>query len=167
MALSRRVKLLIPIAFFIVLGALFAKKYLVAPNLKLSDITISNLIEEQSNLGEIPALKNKVVVFNAWATWCPPCIEEMPIFDSLFIAYADTDVEFILASDEEITKLAQFTRSKALTVPLYHLPYSMKELGIYTFPSTFVFDKKGKLVHTKIGKFESAEVLKAMIEPLR
>jgi thiol-disulfide isomerase/thioredoxin len=148
------------------MGAYLFKKYMVAPNLKLSDITISTLLGEQNRLDQLAALKNKVIVLNVWATWCPPCIAEMPMFDNLFIEYEHKAVEFLLVSDEEIYKLKKFSGSHALTVPLYQLPYKMQDIGVNTIPATFIFDKKGNLVHKKMGAFESAEELTRLIDPL-
>jgi thiol-disulfide isomerase/thioredoxin len=154
---------MIPLVILLIIGGFYYQRYLVAPDLKLENIEISNFLHEKTKLD---ILKGKVVVFNVWATWCPPCVQEMPMFDNLFIEMEGKPVEFILASDEEMPKLIKFTKAKALTVPIYHLPVDMNELGVYTIPSTFIFDKKGKLVHKKVGAFESAEELKALIQPL-
>lgn len=158
-----RLKWMIPLVIVLIIGGFYFQRYLVAPDLKLKDIEISNFLEEKTKLD---VLKGKVVVFNVWATWCPPCVQEMPMFDNLFVEMEGQPVEFILASDEEIPKLVKFTKAKALTVPIYHLPADMNELGVYTIPSTFIFDKKGKLVHKKVGAFESAEELRSLILPL-
>jgi thiol-disulfide isomerase/thioredoxin len=166
MAINKKVRLILPLIILLAMGAYLYNKYLVAPKLKLSDITISTFLEEQSRLDQLAAVKNKVIVLNVWATWCPPCVAEMPMFDNLFIEYEGRPVEFLLVSDEEIYKLKKFTSANALTVPIYHLPYRMQDIGVHSIPATFIFDKKGKLVHTKMGAFESAEELTKLIDPL-
>ena len=158
-----RLKIILPLLALGLFGVFYYTRYIVAPDLKASDVEITNFLEERTSL---EALEGKVIVFNVWATWCPPCVQEMPMFDNLFKEMEGKPVEFILASDEEIWKLIKFTKSRALTVPLYHLPYNMNDLGVYTIPSTFIFDKEGKLIHKKTGAFESAEELKMLIEPL-
>lgn len=158
-----RLKIILPLLALLLFGLFYYFRYIVAPDLKSKDIEITNFLEERTSLD---ALKGKVVVFNVWATWCPPCVQEMPMFDNLFKEMEGKPVEFILASDEEIWKLIKFTKARALTVPLYHLPYNMNDIGVYTIPSTFIFDKKGHLIHKKTGAFESAEELKMLIEPL-
>lgn len=160
---SKKIRAIIAVALLVVIAGYFAKKYFIAPKLSTADITISTFLGEKSTLDQY---KGKVIVFNVWATWCPPCVQEMPMLDNLFVEYENKEVLFILASDEEIPKLVNFTRQKALRVPLYHLPYNMNDIGVYTIPATFVFDKKGKLIHSKLGIFESAEELKALIDPL-
>jgi thiol-disulfide isomerase/thioredoxin len=158
-----RLKIILPLLALVLFGIFYYTRYIVAPDIKASDVEITNFLEERTSL---ETLEGKVIVFNVWATWCPPCVQEMPMFDHLFKEMEGKPVEFILASDEEIWKLVKFTKSRALTVPLYHLPYNMNDLGVYTIPSTFIFDKKGKLIHKKTGAFESAEELKMLIEPL-
>lgn len=158
-----RLKIILPLLALLLFGLFYYFRYMVAPDLKAKDIEITNFLEERTSLD---ALKGKVIVFNVWATWCPPCVQEMPMFDNLFKEMEGQPIEFILASDEEIWKLIKFTKARALAVPLYHLPYNMNEIGVYTIPSTFIFDKKGNLIHKKTGAFESAEELKMLIEPL-
>jgi len=166
MAINKKVIRALPLVILLAMGGYLYKKYLVPPKLKLSDITLSTFLEEKTRLDQIAALKNKVVVVNIWATWCPPCVAEMPMFDNLFIEYEGKPVEFIMLSDEEIYKLKKFTAANALTIPIYHLPYRMQEMGVHSIPATFIFDKKGKLVQTKMGAFESAEELTKLIDPL-
>lgn len=159
---NKKLTIALFVVFLVLLGGTFVKRYLIAPEIKLEEVEIQNFLGEKFALSN---LKGKVVVLNFWATWCPPCVQEMPMFDNLFKAYEGKNVEFILATDEPNSKVVPFVKKHALTVPVYQLTKDMKEHGVYTIPATFIFDKKGKLIGKKMGVFESADELQKMIDP--
>jgi thiol-disulfide isomerase/thioredoxin len=100
-------------------------------------------------------LKGKVVLVNFWATWCKPCVSELPALQQLFKRYENNPDFRLLAisCDEEEDKavrdfLADFSRSRAvspLTFPIYHdrTQRSARAFGIDGFPTTFLIDRKG------------------------
>lgn len=162
MSANKKIYVVVLIVFFIVLGGTFAKRYLFAPEISLKEIKIETLAGENISLDQI---KNKVVVLNFWATWCPPCVQELPMFNNLHESMKDQDVEFVLASDESLGRISSFVQRKEITAPVYHLTEKMKTYGIYTIPVTFIFDNNGNLVGKKLGAFESADELQQMIQP--
>lgn len=162
MSANKKIYVVVLIVFFIVLGGTFAKRYLFAPEISLKEIKIETLAGENISLDQI---KNKVVVLNFWATWCPPCVQELPMFNNLHESMKDQDVEFVLASDESLGRISSFVQRKEITAPVFHLSEKMKTYGIYTIPVTFIFDKNGNLVGKKLGAFESADELQQMIQP--
>lgn len=148
--------------FLLIVAGFFVKRYLIAPEIDLKKIEVSILSGEKMTLDE---LGDKVIVLNFWATWCPPCIQEMPMFDNLYHSMKGQNVEFVLASDEELSKINAFANKHELKIPLYQFTQKMQEHGVYTIPATFIFDKKGKLVEKKLGVFESADELQLLIQP--
>jgi thiol-disulfide isomerase/thioredoxin len=56
----------------------------------------------------IDLYKNKVVILNIWATWCPPCRREMPDLDKLYSTFKDNGVEVIAISDEDPVTIGKF-----------------------------------------------------------
>jgi thiol-disulfide isomerase/thioredoxin len=93
MSANKKIYVVILISFFIILGGTFAKRYLFAPEISLKEIKIETLSGENINLDQI---KNKVIVLNFWATWCPPCVQELPMFNNLHESLKGKDVEFVL-----------------------------------------------------------------------
>ena len=95
--------------------------------------------------------KGKVVFINLWATWCPPCIAEMPDMQKLYNDYQDK-VLFLFVSNETPNKVASFFKKKEYDLPSF-LPRSEvpKELYSKTIPATFIIDKKGAIVIDKRG----------------
>ena len=95
----------------------------------------------------LSALKGKVVVVNFWATWCPPCINEMPVLNDLYVAYRDQGVEVLgLSLDEEglpITK--PFVEKLEVTYPIVEADRKTYQAygNVLTIPHTFVIDREG------------------------
>lgn len=111
-------------------------------------------------------LKGKVVLINFWATWCPPCIAEMPSLQALYSDYKE-DVVFLFVSNEEAEKVQAFMQKQQYDLPVYQQgTASPKELESSSIPATFLLDKSGKIVISKIGSadWNSEKVRKQLDE---
>lgn len=110
------------------------------------------------------------VFLNFWATWCPPCIAEMPSIQRLYDIYGD-EVAFVLASHEEAKVLSAFLNKKHYTMPVYVLRGTVPEVFYSrSIPATFLISPQGKIVMKKQGaaKWDGSrvkELLDRMIEP--
>lgn len=95
--------------------------------------------------------KGKVVFINLWATWCPPCIAEMPDLNKLYLDYADK-VEFLFVSHEESAVVNDFIAKKGFSLPVYK-PVTQYPADFETnsIPTTFVINKNGEIVISKSG----------------
>ncbi len=95
--------------------------------------------------------KGKVVLVNFWATWCPPCIAEMPSLQALYNDY-NGQVEFMFVAQDKVEKVAAFIAKKGYTFPVY---YSRSEapklLTSKTIPTTYMINKKGKIIVAETG----------------
>jgi thiol-disulfide isomerase/thioredoxin len=102
--------------------------------------------------------QGNVVVLNFWATWCPPCTAEMPMFDALQGEYAEAGVKFVGIAIDNHADVETFIREKGIGYTiLIGNPASMelsKTLGNNNsgLPFTAVFDRAGKLVATVVGE---------------
>jgi len=96
-------------------------------------------------------LKGKVVLLNFWATWCPPCVAELPHIKDLNKDYKDK-IEIILVSNESANKVQSFLDDKGFQLnsymPLTDYP---NDLNISSIPRTFLIDKTGAIVIDKTG----------------
>ena len=106
------------------------------------------------NIVSLSDLKGKVVFLNFWATWCPPCIAEMPSIQTLYDKYKNDDEVLILTLevDGKQDKIQKFINRKKLSVPVY-IPNSDIPTQLFdgTLPTTIIFDKKGNIAHTTLG----------------
>ncbi|QSE99349.1 TlpA family protein disulfide reductase [Fulvivirga lutea] len=110
-------------------------------------IDIKTLSGESSTLEDY---EGKVVFLNIWATWCAPCIKEMPSIEKLTELYGD-DVEFLIASNEEVDKIIQFKEKKSFKLNFVQLQNTPESLGVFALPATFVFNRAGELAFEEKG----------------
>lgn len=73
----------------------------------------------QGNTSVIGVGKNKIVFLSYWATWCPPCIAEMPSIQKLYDAYGK-QIEVVLLTREDPKTVAKFLKNKNLELPVYN-----------------------------------------------
>ena len=97
--------------------------------------------------------KGKTIFLNIWATWCPPCIAEMPDIHELSRDMANEDIVFVmLSTDEDIDKVKKFIERKGFTFPVYRMVEQLP--GVFwtqSIPTTFVISPEGKIVFKKLG----------------
>jgi thiol-disulfide isomerase/thioredoxin len=100
-------------------------------------------------------LRGKVVFINFWATWCAPCIAEMPSIQNLYEVFEDDpNVVFVMINVEsKRAKARKFISKKEYTFPVYY-PNATRIPAVYSsdgIPATYVINKEGYLVYQKIG----------------
>jgi thiol-disulfide isomerase/thioredoxin len=95
--------------------------------------------------------KGKIVLINYWATWCPPCVAEMPDLQELYTTYSD-QVDFYFISSEEKEKLENFLTKKNYSLPVYiQTEKSPDLLETTSLPTTFLISKTGEIIMRKTG----------------
>jgi thiol-disulfide isomerase/thioredoxin len=97
-------------------------------------------------------LRGKVVFINRWATWCGPCVMEMPSIQALHDSLKDANVAFVIVSDEEMPVVKEFVAKKGWSLPIYlaseGFPRHLQTDGI---PATFIANSKGEIVFGEMG----------------
>ncbi len=97
--------------------------------------------------------KDQVLFINIWATWCPPCLKELPSIQALSNRIDHPDVKFILLSPEDTSKLKEFLKNNDLDLPTYSLYKSLPPvLKDEYIPRTYIVDRFGKIVHKHVGE---------------
>jgi peroxiredoxin len=98
--------------------------------------------------------RGKVVMVNFWATWCPPCLEEMPAMDRLYRQHKDAGFTLVAVSvDADGTKIAPFLTAHKLTFPVGLDPRMDLANGyaVRALPSSFIVGRDGNLAALAIG----------------
>jgi peroxiredoxin len=101
--------------------------------------------------------RGKVVMLNFWATWCPPCLEEMPALDRLYRRHRDAGFTLLAVSlDTDEAKVAPFVAKHGLAFPVgLDSKTKVAELyGVRHLPSTFVIDREGNIAAVALGPRE-------------
>ncbi|MDP3353251.1 MAG: TlpA disulfide reductase family protein [Flavobacteriaceae bacterium] len=95
--------------------------------------------------------KNKVIIVNFWATWCPPCVAEMPSLQDLYNDYKDK-VVFVFVTSEGREKVMPFLEKNNYNLPIYNMSSREPELlSTRSIPATYLINKKGEIVISKTG----------------
>ncbi len=116
--------------------------------LNVADLTC-RFQDLQGNTRSCADLRGQVTVLNLWATWCPPCREEMPSLQAL---WEDKTVAVYCISEEDPADIARHPVARGLRMPLYAFQGEVPEpLRAETLPLTYILDKKGRIVYAHIG----------------
>ena len=110
------------------------------------------LIDEDGKTHSLADFEGKVIFMNMWATWCPPCIAEMPNINKLHQKMGH-EVAFVMVSlDEEFETAKAFNKRKGYNFPIYALRSNRPAMyQSSTVPTTYVIDAQGQLVLTHKG----------------
>src|SRR5690625_671255 len=117
----------------------------------LSALELSTVDAECVNL---TSFAGKLVVVNLWATWCPPCRREMPVFVQAQADYPDVTVVMI-NQGESIQAINAFLKAEGLElehVLLDPTSAAMQEVGSRGLPTTLFFDAEGRMVDSHMGE---------------
>jgi len=105
------------------------------------------------------SLRGKVVVVNFWATWCPPCREEIPDLVALQEKYRDTLQIIGVSQDSGSTEdVKRFAAEHKMNYPTVMSTPEIERLfpGVYALPTTFILDREGKLAQKHIGLLKAS-----------
>ena len=98
--------------------------------------------------------RGKVVLVNLWATWCPPCIAELPVLEEVAKSYADKGLVILaVAGDEDPQAVRDFLATKPVSFEVLFDPDGVigTRYGITGYPETFFVDRQGLLRDKIIG----------------
>ncbi len=111
--------------------------------------------------------KGKVVLVNFWATWCPPCVAEMPSLNKLHADYGDK-VAFLFVAQDELQKVDKFLNKREYSLPVYFSidpPPSLLESS--SIPATYVLSQEGELVVREIGAANwNSETIRELLDDM-
>ncbi|QKS71017.1 TlpA family protein disulfide reductase [Paenalkalicoccus suaedae] len=126
----------------------------VQPGMIAPDFTLTTLEGDEVSLRDY---RGDFVIVNMWATWCPPCLEEMPHFVDFYEAYEDDNVEILgvnmTATERNIDGVQQFAEDFQLPFPIpLDEAGEMEDLyEIFAMPTTYIIDPEGRVAMNRPG----------------
>ena len=135
---------------------------------KLMRLTLAT---PEGKTASLKSWQGKILVVNFWATWCPPCREEMPEFSRAHEKLVGKGVQFVGIGIDTPDNILSFQKKNPVSYPLLMGSYDVlkltTELGNASsaLPFTVILDRQGRIAHTKMGKLDAAE-LEQLLSPL-
>lgn len=130
-----------------------------------SDLSRIKLFSLKGEPIDLAKYKGKAIFLNFWATWCRPCVEEMPTIKNAIESLKDQDIQFLFASDETKDEVDAFEREHDFGFT-YLKAKDLQEFGILALPTTMIFDKEGKKIFSELGyrKWDDKENLDRLLQ---
>lgn len=122
------------------------------------DVPLISLDGERTTLD---AFRGKVIFLNFWATWCPPCIAEMPFINKLYnqVGHNKNIVFVMISEDDNMQKARTFIKNKGFKFPVYMLAGPLpQEFRSDEIPTTFIISPQGKIVvhHKGMSNYDTS-----------
>jgi peroxiredoxin len=125
------------------------------------DFLLSSLSESKLDLHKLSDYRGKKVLLNFWATWCPFCIDEMPLFQTIYDEFSSAGLEVVAINrGESASKAQSYSDQLKLTYALL-LDKTQRVYGAYggrAMPLSFFIDENGVILGRKFGPFTEPEL---------
>jgi len=127
-------------------------------NENLSDLESLQLKTSFFDLNEknldLSVYREGKIVVSYWATWCAPCIKEMPGIKRAEEILEEYGYTFLLVSDETVSKISEFKNEWNFDFNFLKSSKSFETLGVYAMPISYIFDENGQIIETIVGAIE-------------
>lgn len=126
-----------------------------------------DLVTEANSTINLNQSKDKVTLINIWATWCPPCIAEMPSLQALYNSYGK-QVDFYFITNDPLEKVEAFKMKNGYTFPVYlRRSNEPSQLKTRSIPRTLVISKNGEIIIDKNGAVDwNSESIRKQLDVL-
>jgi thiol-disulfide isomerase/thioredoxin len=166
--------LVVVIAVSLVLGIWFGiqrqstrsdQRLASSSSLSFVDFVLPDVQGKQRRLSQ---WRGKVVVLNFWATWCSPCLEEIPLFIYFQEKYKDQGLQIIGVAIDSRDNVVKFRQALPINYPvLIDTGAGMKIMEQYgnrvgSLPYSVMIDRDGRIFNNKIGAYSRAELAKLL-----
>lgn len=136
----------------------------VLPDGAVAHLFAARLADTDGKIQPIEQWRGKTLVINFWASWCPPCREEMPAFSRLHTKYAANNVQFVGIALDTVDNVVSFSKQHPVSYPLLMADSEGTELtrqlgnSRLALPYTVVLDPAGAVTLARLGRVSEQEL---------
>ena len=125
------------------------KRYKIPPSIDLPEIVLTDLSGHHVSL---QSFAGHPLLVNFFATWCGPCIKELPELAELTSKLSDQKLQIICISDEPVAILQNLqVQMDDERLIILHSERSLHDLGIYTYPTNYIYNSQGRKVYEQVN----------------
>jgi thiol-disulfide isomerase/thioredoxin len=141
-------------------------KQLAEPAGWVFDLQLQKAAQARGELLALAEFRGKPLVVNFWATWCPPCVEEMPELSAFYDKYKPKGVQLLGIAVDSPSNVREFLEERQFSYPLVVAGANGSELAsrlgsrIDAFPYTVLIAPNGQVVQQKMGRIYEEELIK-------
>lgn len=134
-----------------------------------SQLFAQSLPDPQGQLHSLAQWKGKVLIVNFWATWCTPCVQEMPELSALQAELGGKNVQVIGIGIDSSSNIIEFSSMHKITYPLYVAGTSGTELSRQLgnnaggLPFTILIKPNGQILKTYLGRLKFEELRRDLV----
>lgn len=145
-----------------------AKLERVNPNEGVKDALQFKLTNIDGSTLEMSSFRGKVIVINFWATWCGPCLTELPLFEKTIAKFKDDkDVVFLaLTTDEDRELVAPYLKQYKFKIPVSHADFLDEFFVVNSIPTTIILNRKGQVTFRQSGYNSSGDFVELLTEKI-
>ena len=130
------------------------------------EFTLKSMDGKSVNLSQF---RGKAVMVHFWATWCPPCVDEIPTLEKLYRTLMGSNFEMLAISvDDGGDAVRSFMQRNKLSLPVFLDPGKSvsASYGTFKFPETYILDRNGRVRYKMIGpaNWDDPAAVKALQE---
>lgn len=139
----------------------------VKTNSPMLEFSLPDMTGQQQHISQ---WQNKIRIINFWATWCPPCLKEIPEFIQLQNQFNDQNIQFIGIAIDNKQSVINYLATIPINYPILMAEYEgaslAQQLGnnFRILPFTLIINQQGQIIHRQHGEISRAQIL-AIIKP--
>lgn len=132
------------VSITLLIAAFLFKKYRIAPAIEIYSVQIESLEQGKFDWNQT---MGKPVFIQFFGTYCGECRAELPLLSILKDSIPESEMKYMLISDEAIEVIRSFKNHVKPDFEMFHSVTPLKQVNIFTYPTTYVLNKKGHVVY--------------------
>ena len=170
--MNKNTLLIVFVAGIALAAGLFVQRLSVTkqlePNVPAIDFSLPDLTGKQRNINE---WQGKIRIINFWATWCPPCLKEIPEFIKLQNQFDDKGIQFIGIAIEDKQAVEEYLNTISINYPILiggdeaiNLSHQLGNI-VNAVPFSLIVNQQGQIIHRQPGELSKEKILE-VISPI-